>query len=476
MICLLNGIELYLRAQNWSAAEDFVWRCSLVNINWWAGNHYFNIEAGYTCPKTDAPDAIGHLSLWKEAHDDICPLAINGTFVGGNHGMDCVDVITAPAHGKTKEDIGSVWLDSKDRTYCLVKIPNANTLWFVMFDDASMARGIMGCGEPQGMLRHQQNAMHTEDVIIEAWAEGQLRPCYNHYQMRLFVDGKRVDPYQDLVQECRCVSVEKEYDVIYVPAMLQMLMDRVGKNDNASMHAEQIRERYVRVCVRYDFHDNGSTSVYVSYQFAKDVELRYLGLVQSMTVNDVPFAYAYVPDTVYETPVQQQATTTIRFEKDAWNDTGKVPYRYYQFKDEACRDGMALVYDRSYGWGSNETRLANVTYAGWYNHRTRKQYPAFISGGKLKAGTQVDGFAARIPVNKRDPDLTALCWYYIGDDIVLMIDTHKAVEKDILLPDCMAGRKMELMDSKGAFDVALKEDKLHVRFDGYGYLVVRLSK
>lgn len=473
MICLLKGNELYLRAQNWSENEDFVWKCSIVNVNWWAENHYFNIEAAYTCPSGDAPDCLEHLTLWKEAHDDICPVAINGTYVGANHGMNCMEIITAPAHGKTNEDIGSVWLDCENQTYCLVKIPNADTLCFVLFNEENMANGIMCYGKPQGMLTHQKNALHTEAVTIENRADGQLRPSYNHYVLKLFVDGKEVDPYVDRISECECIRVQTQYDAIYIPAMLQNLMDNVGKNDNTSMFAEKIRERYMRLDVCYDFHENGSTSVYSTYQIGKEIDVRYLGLVQSMTVAEKP--YAYVPDTTYDVLTRQDETQKFYFTRDAWRDVQKIPYRYYQFKDETCRDGMALVYDRNYGWGSNETRLEKSEHAGYYNS-TRKQYPAFVSGGKLKAGTQVDGFAARIPICKRDPDLTAFCWYYIGDDIVLMLDTHKAIDKEIILPDCMAGRKMEILDSKDAFDVALDKNKLHIRFGDYGYLVVRLLK
>lgn len=472
MIYLLNGNELYLRARNWSETEDFVWKCSVVNDNWWAGNHYFNIETAYTCPSSDAPDCLDNLTLWKEAHDDICPLAINGTYVGANHGMNCMEVITAPAHGKTNDDIGSVWQDSEDQTYCLVKIPNADTLCFVLFDEENMANGIMRYGKPQGSLAHKEKALHTEAVMIENRADGQLRPAYNHYSIKLFVDGKQVDPYTDMMSECECVSIQTQYDAVYIPAMLRYLMANVGKNDNSSLCAEILRERYARIIVRYDFHENGSTSVYSAYEIGKDIDVRYLGLVQSMTVAEKP--YAYVPDTTYDVLTQQDETQKFWFYKDAWRDTEKVPYRYYQFKDDACADGMALVYDRSYGWGGNKTRLAKSDRAGYYNS-TRKLYPAFISGGKLEAGARVDGFAARIPISKRDPDLTAMCWYYIGNDIVLMIDTHKAVEKDIVLPDCMAGRQMEILDSKNAFTVVLDDGKLHIRFEGYGYLVARLS-
>jgi hypothetical protein len=98
---------------------------------------------------------------------------------------------------------------------------------------------------------------------------------------------------------------------------------------------------------------------------------------------------------------------------------------------------------------------------------------------KLTAGTGFEGFAARMPLSKRDADLTAMCWYEIGDEIVLMIDTHKAVEKDIALPDEMADSTMEVHDSSASCDLsklALNDNWLHLHFDGYGYLVLRLKK
>ena len=476
MICLLKGNDLYLRARNWSAAEDFVWKCSIVNVNWWAENHYFNIETGYTCPNSAPDDSLDQLTQWKEAHDDICALPINDTYVAANHGMNCMEIVTAPEHGKTNDDIGSVWLDAENRTYCLVKIYQADKLGFVLFDDAAMEKGVFGYGKPQGKLIHKANALHQQDVIIAERSGGQLRPSFNHYSIRLLVDGKQVDPYTDLMQACSCASVETRYDVIYVPAMLRYLMENVGKNDNASMFAECIRERYVRVTLRYDFHENGSVTVCSSYAFQKAVDLDYIGLAQSMTVAEKP--YAYVPDTAYDVLTQQDETQKFVFTRDVWRNAEKVPYRYYQFKDSTCAEGMAVVYDRNYGWGDNATRLACSKHAGYYNN-TRKVYPSLVSGLKLEAGTDITGVAARIPISKGDPDLTAVCWYYIGEEIVLMLDTHKAVDKDVSLPDSLTGREMEIHDSSASCDLSkltLDGNKLHICFDGYGYLVLRLKK
>ena len=474
MICLIKGNDLYIRATKWSHVEDFIWKCSKVNANDWAGNRYFNIEATYTCPTDRADDDISQLSFWKEAHDDICPLNIQGTYIGANHGFNCVEAVTSSSHGKTESDIGSVWLDSSDRTYCLVKVPDENTLRFVMFNDASMSNGKMGYGNPSGTLIHSHGAMHTRDVIIENRQSSQLWQCFNHYSMKLSVDGKECDLQKDGVLYGDKIAIETQYDMIYVPAMLQYLMANAGNHTNESQHSEDIHESYMRHCFRYEFHRNGSVSTYCSFRINKDMELGYIGLVQSMTVADAP--YTYVPDTTYDDLTIQDSTMIHNFGKATWHSQEKAPYRYYQFADTSCSKGMALAYDRTIGLGKNEERLKRLEHAGKY-YTSRKQYPAFISGGTLQAGEIIEGFAARMPLYQYDDDLTAACWYWVGDDIILMIDAHRAVNKALDLPEYMEGKHIDILDKTHSCTCdqsVITDRKLRFQMDGYGYLVARL--
>jgi len=482
MLCIINGNDLYFRAKEWTSAEDLVWKCNKMNVKEWAGNHYFNIEAVYTCPKQCEEGTISELSLWKASHDDICPLKVEGTYIGANHGFNCVDKIIAAEHGKTEADIGSVWMDQAQQTYCLVKVPDKDTLFFVVFDDKNMADGKMHYGKTEGSLMHVSGAVHKDSVLIGNRVGTQLWQCFNHYTAAFLKDGVPCDAVQDGVLHGESFSYVTEYDLIYVPAMLQYLMKNVGHNTNDSQCSDEIEESYLRVSVTYEFHENGSVSSYHKIKCNRDIDVDYIGLVQSMCVAGWPHSdesgvpYTYVPDTVYDQLTAHEDDTKHTFGRDNWNSANKAPYRFYQFADENAQKGMALVYDRQYGHGDNATRGARLETAGWY-HISKKQYPAFISGCMLSKGEELDGFAARMPLYKYDEDMTGVCWYWIGEDIVLLIDTHCAVDKAIKLPAYMDGRKIEILDRTDNCTMEqeeIRKSKLKFKTDGYGYLVVKL--
>ena len=474
MLCVIKGNDLYFRAQGWHPNQDFVWKCSRINKNDWAGNPYFNIEATYTCPKDAPEDDLSRLSLWKESHDDINAVQIQGSYIGANHGFFCVDEITSPAHGKTQADIGSVWLDAGGRTYCLVKVPDGNTLSFVMFDDDSMSTGKMACGKPAGQLAHLRGALHPQPVPIGACRGNQLWQSFNHYTIRFLSGGTEREFPENAVLQADHFAIETEYDLIYVPAMLEYLMDNPGSNTNHSHHSEEITRSYLRLGVRYEFHENASVSTYSDYHIRSHIQVQSIGLVQSMAIGKEPVAY--IPDTVYETLTLQDSTMLLSLKKDTWKLPWKIPYRFYQFADGTIEKGMALAYDRGFGWGGNEARLHRSTTAGMY-FTSRKQYPFFISGTALSAGESFSGFAARMPLYRYDEDLTAVCWYWIGEEMVLMIDSHRAVEKDLVLPAYFDGKALEILDITDSClfcQTKVWNQRLHLRFDGYGYLVLRV--
>lgn len=475
MVCIVKGNDIYIRAQNWKVGEDFVWKCSKVNANDWAGNRFFNIEAAYTCPAASQGEDLSELRLWKESHDDICPVKIQGTYIGANHGFFCVDEVTSPGHGKTEADIGSVWSDSLDRTFCLVKVPSSDSLHFVMFDDDSMSCGKMVCGSPSGTLVHSTGGSHCADIIIQSCKGNQLWQSFNHYSLTFLADGEQQPRAGTAVLHGENFAIETVYDLIYVPSMLEYLMANTRKCTNESHHSDAITDSYLRMGVRYEFHENGSISTFHSFQINHPVSLQYIGLVQSMAIAKP--AYAYIPDTVYENLTPQDDSLTLHFHEDNWNSLQKVPYRYYQFADLSYSKGMALAYDRSFGWGSNISRLNRSDHAGMY-FRSLKQYPAFISGAMLQAGERFEGFAAKMPLYQYDKDLTAVCWYWIGGDIVLMLDTHRSVDKDITLPEYMNGKVITVLDKTDSCSVVetiVSDNKVRFQSKGYGYLVLKLQ-
>ena len=472
VVTLISDDNIYIRSRAWTDTQDFVWHATKSQTGY---NGYFNICAAYTCPKDNDPNTLPDLSLWKGCGDDICPVNINYTYIGGNHGFLCVDELTVKEHKKTEKDIGSVWLDSNGNTYCLVKVPDQNTLWMVMFNDYNMSNGIMTSGMPTGTMTHLSNATNTDSIVIESSTVTQLWQCHNNYSLKLFIDGKEKSLDDNIAYYGERCEIITQYDIIYVPAMLQYLMDNVGKNTNDSQHSNDIKESYMTVYVNYQFNKNGSVSTYSSFSVNKNIKVGYLGLVQSMAISETP--YTYVPDTIYDKLTLNNGETQD-FTKNTWTSDQKCPYRYYQFADASADKGMALVYDRSIGFGKNEIRLPNLIDAGMY-YSSKKQYPALISDINLASGQYLDACAVRVPLYKYDDNITSIGWYWIGDDIILMLDSHETVNKDIELPEYMNGYHIEVLDKTNSCNFEqtyIFNNKLRYNCTDYGYLVIRLFK
>ena len=535
MVCQIKGNDIYVRSRDFEEQHDIYWQLKKAHTS---NNRFFNISQIWTIPTTNADNSTTGRLFWKSASDDICPIQVWGEHVGGNHGYNCVDKLTVTGHGKTDTDIGSVWTDSDKNTYVLVFVYDKNTLGVVRYnkDDEDHQKGKMESnkGVVGTSLSHKSGATNTESISIMKQEKEQLWSCSNNHVLKLYVDGVERDLSTDGVILGDRVEILAEYSVIFVPAMLEYLMDNVGKINNDNYIDEQgnflyyqnsddIAESYYRLSTRYQFNRNGSVSQYHTYKICKTFDVGYGGLVQSAKLpeNDpkiktdtykisyIGDPYIYTPDTMYDYLIlhdSQKNTDAGNFKmyQSTWSNSNKVPYRYYQFTTEKAEKGMCLVYDRSIGWGQNEERLKHIVvedngYAGRYRWDTKKMYPAFFCEGTFEAGLTFDGLASRVPLYKYDEDLTAVSWYWLDgnefnyetrqydnyncddDAIILMIDSHKAIDKEIFLPAYMNNMKIkEVLDSKNVVCEQTQLDGRKLRYNtggaDYGYLVVRLSK
>ncbi|MBR4978067.1 MAG: hypothetical protein IKY95_03840 [Bacteroidales bacterium] len=505
MICIINDNEVNVRAKSFDGLNDLVWSAKKEYNGY---NHFFNLTKIQICPTTNADDTkLSGLSQWKTASDDICPIQVWGEHVGGNHGYKCVCKVTVPSHGLEDADIGSVWTDNKGYTYVLVFVDDTNTLGFVKFDDDSMKNGKMDCNTSVTSPMTRDSETNPRTIKITGQTKEQLRICSNGHSLKLYVDGEEKDLNIDAIIPCDRVEIIAEYKVIFVPAMLQYLMNNLGSNTKDSQHSEDIEDWYYSLVTRYQFNRNGSVSQYHTYKIYKTFDVGYGGLVQSgrFAENDPEntsyyignLPYVYTPDTkiLDVLTCHDSSNNEYMMYKETWSDETKVPYRYYQFTDKNAEKGMCLAYDRSIGWGQPEERLKHIvgadSFAGRFRKDTKKMYPAFFCGGTLEKDLTFDGLGCRIPLYKYDEDLTAVGWYWVesgamdfdasDDDIVLMIDSHKAVDKDIFLPAYMNGMQITVLDKTSnveCIQTQISDRKLRYNTNGStkDYLVVRLSK
>ena len=118
-----------------------------------------------------------HLAVsFDDTSDDIAPISVGSSYVGGNHGWNVVR-LTAAAHGKTTADLGSTWSDGS-RTYTLLRVVDPATLIlsFAHTVDAS-GRVAVGGTLPQATLTHVAGATNTASLSIAGGRTfDQLRP------------------------------------------------------------------------------------------------------------------------------------------------------------------------------------------------------------------------------------------------------------------------------------------------------------
>lgn len=478
MVINLLENEIYIRAKNWKNNKDLVysWHKENPRSNFEC-NKFLNMRGIYEINHDAEDNDISSLIAWKSAGDDITPVNFNSTYIGANHGYSCCSMATVEAHGKTEADIGSIWLLG-DKTFVLISIPDENRLRLQHFNDTKMNSGNFGSWVScTGTLIHKEGATNTDDIIVTESSMCQLYRSFNKYFVDVLVDGESIGIDAIGTYTGDRIDIITQYNIIYLPAMINYLIENVGNNTNESQFSEDITDYYITLYVDYQFNRNGSLSTYSSFYVNKQLSVGYFGLVQSIALSNP--VYTYVPDTQsYQSLVEQTGASSQYFYKTDWTNSEKVPYRYYQFSSELADKGIALVYDRGIGWGENSKRLEHTGSSCGFCYTSRKLYPYFISGGILSPGEYFDGCAVRVPLYKYDEDFTSIGWYWINNDIILMIDAHKTINKEIILPIYMNNKKIEVLDKTDSCifnQTFIFNNKIRfISNNEYSYLVLKL--
>ncbi len=477
--------NLRFRATEWTADHDLAMDALLFG----SSNKNFNIQnLNLVAKSTPYADATTRSELFKSAGDDITPLNFNGTYIGANHGYFIIAATPCGAHGKTEADIGSIWIRNTQK-YVLVKV-DSTSLWFCPFDDNAMESGnfsayanvnsshFLKAGDT---LTHVSGATHRQDITASgASKQEQFWTATNHLVQHAFLDGTyEVSLEENGSYECEFVDFYEAYDIIYLPDMLTYLIENAGKNTNESHHDEEIEGAYVRIHVTYRYHKNGSCVVYSQYDFDKTVKVGYFGAVQSQ-----PFGtkdsdhYVYVPgSTDYSIPTLQ-GNESIYLKKDQLATAGAHITSYFQMTDAEGSKAMNLGFNPYYGYGTAEKRDDYLLGDYGFYYTSFKMYPYLISSCKISAGERVTSVAYRVPSVKIDEDLTALNWYWVGEDIYLSLHTDAALDKTVSLPDYMEGMTVSLVESSASSFTVNSETisgGISVTASDAGYAIVKLS-
>lgn len=470
IVVLKKGSDITGRV-NFSETKDFyhLWKYPKTNMN--LG---LNLEGIYTCDKNTPYNVISG-DLYKNSGDDITPLYINESYMGANHGYFDLITLTATAHGKTTADIGSVWnLTGGTKRFIIVDIVDANKL--KIFSDytgnPTLPTHYTSAASFSGTLTHVSGATNLTDITFASTVKDQLFPNTNNKSVKFVLDGKEIT--EDGTFYGDKFDIIETYNILDIPSVQQYLKDHIGTKANLS---DNTILGWVTVTNIFSHGRNGSLTVKTGYEFLKQTNISFYGIVQSVTVG----TKAYVPgvgmvDGKDMGTVVTQGTNTLEFAKATWLDGTKPPYRYHQFNDDYSK-GMALGYNTQFGVAKPSIRQNNSS-AGNFAGSSKKMYPHVKVGGTATLGDYQEAVAFRVPLKTIDADATCLYWYWVGEDIYLAFDYHKSINKIIELPSYMAGKKIEQLDVHANTTiqsefVSAKGIKVKV-VNNYGYGVLRL--
>ncbi len=490
-VLVVKNKSLRFRAREWKDGTDFVMDANYGEMY----NKVFNIDKLGEIPSKNAITYTGGATLYKASADDIPAIMINGTNLGGNHGYYAISAISDAKKVMTEADIGSIWKGSDGTQYVLVRTnptSSGNTLWFCPYDTTSMNTGVfkykpIAAGST---LTHVSGATHTDSISVTATSkQEQLRIAVNHRSCAAFLNGNiEIDLSKSKTYKAEFIDFYDEYDVIYLPDMLNYLIANVGNNTDMSHCDEAIEGAYFTYRATYRYHKNGACVAYVSYGFHKNVEL-------SMCVGVMagPFSekehYVYVPgSTNLSTPVLQigkneGGTKNTFVGTDTLANPDVLVSSYFQLTDANGTKAMNVGFNTEFGTAVDSVRRQYLSNRGQenlgnYNNSSYKMYPALISKASLKAGSTISYISYRIPSYIMDSDFVAINWYWVGDDIYLSLHTSKAVDKTVtVLPEYMNGMKISVVESSASFSVLSDtvENGITVKTTQEGYAILKLS-
>lgn len=459
-----NGDNIQVRSA-WDDTNDIYIRANLYS----SSNKTFNLNRMATIPNsTDYQDITIEGTQFKNVGDDITPVYFNSSYLGANHGYYPGYTITcSTAHGLTESNIGEEWVDGGNTKAVILKIIS-NTEILIGFPNYEK-----NVNYP--FTSHTPVSPITKDeqsVTFTTSKQSQITPAVNHIHITVNANGKTIE--EDGIYNCEYVDVVETYDIIHIPTMVEYLKNNVGSNTNDSLCSEDIAEKYCTISNVYRFTERGAMTLYQSIDFDKSVNFSFAGMVQSMSIGN----YYCVPGTIYSM-LSELGSEGVSFAPESWNKSDYPPTRYYQYADGGCSKGICLGYNTEIGDGNPETRK-NIKGAGNIMGSSKKLYPYLTSvSNTVEAGHKVQAVSYRVPLRAYDSDIPSVGWYYVGDDIYLLLDVQDTVDKYITLPNHMVGRKITVIEELGdisIFPEFVGSNGIKVKVTDYGSGIYKLTR
>ena len=416
-------------------------------------NNPMNYMYTYLILKTN-DNSAGLLTNAVTVHtcgDDNCPLNYNAGYDGANHGHPNMVVLTSNLHGKDVHDVGSSWIDGAGKTFYIIRVVDANTLWLISQNVATDGTWTM-LGTITTGLTHVLNAQHTGAISITSQAVGQMEPAIKTQIKAIYLNGLTAITSQGIYTG-KYIDIYESYDITDPYDCLANIIASIPVGGYAEQPALNNGQSEITVLNMYRFDKYGAR-IKTKYTINKYIKSGYFGSIQAARLNKGTYGhiYYYIPDVVAKndtTPTSWdyaniEVTDTnpasqLDFVAADWVSASVVPYRFIQMlgSDPQITDiGFAAGYHFKKADSGNEKRLAQTTIA-FTMPSTGKIYPKFLTSlyGTYIGLTWFESDTYRLYFHPKQHSANATCSYMYdaGDGIYLYFDYHQNVVNDELV-------------------------------------------
>ena len=347
----------------------------------------------------------GHPDIWHMdqvlafSTDECSPMVIHGEDIGGNHGHPCALRVTAPGHGKTVGDVGTLWQDEGGMRFTLLRVENADGLLFLSENIGPSKLEYAFADRIVGAL----TCADTGEKLLPRAQQGgaQLTPAIRHIRREAVCLKDGV--WQEIggwVQGADCAEIREVYEIVNPATVARAI--REGRPEGgyplqpslAAGEAMFLHKMTYRVendgTILCDFDhaclQDVPMSCYLGIMYQEKCDFyggglwRYIPKVKPFTGKGIPLDFsrpyrttaATLPDYVPLTP-------------DTWTNPASPPDRQIDFIRRsdgsdavAFAAGFLPVYD-----GAPAKRRGNITEAATLV-KSCKTYPNFAGGMRCR--------------------------------------------------------------------------------------------
>ena len=446
-----------------------------------SGNPCFNFSSVYLVNKTTGVESIVHA-----CGDDITPAQFNNTYIGANHADSDMRQIVCTGHGKTYEDIGSVWQSSGGSKFNIVAVIDENTLWMLSNNSATYPKfRFSGPGVDTGTLTHYSGATHTGNISIESSSVAQFYSALRVASLSVLIDGKEVT--EDGEYSFSHLDICENYDVLNPASVLDLIKQGVGTfTENPNPNSFTQADKVTRHSIVYGFDSAGEWRISTNFVVYQDINLSYFGFTQ-MGVISGSNRKMYIPKAL---PIDGKdfrqiedftsLSSALNFTSEYWENPLLPPDRWLAISDSI---GVHSGYLFDYGIGG-EHRKDYVNNA-LILYTTLKTYPIGINskitanGGDVFSAVVWRSYLDRAKINTGGIIATNAVEY--AGKCYIYADFNAVGTYEIDIPGKYVGRELSVFEKSDNVTVLsqLANGKLLVRVTSatpmYGYLVAKIN-